>query len=111
MTFTKSKVLGQLFCSDHPKRAKASVRKLETCMAQMKSLLASHIAAPCSILGIPKILLMLLRFIDSAALNSGERLENVNQTHLVLARGKLVLQKSQEGDHFLEVGVSRALFI
>ena len=37
---------------------------------------------------------MLLRFIYGIAWNSGQRLDNVNGTHLVLARGKLVLQKS-----------------
>ena len=37
---------------------------------------------------------MLLRFIESTALSSGQRLDNVNQIHLVLASGKLVLQKS-----------------
>ena len=44
------------------------------------SILASHPAAPGSILGIPK---------------SGQRLENVDRTHLVLASGKLVLQKTE----------------
>ena len=29
-----------------------------------------------------------------AAKNSGQRLDNVNQTHLVLASGKLILQKT-----------------
>ena len=37
----------------------------------------------------PRIfLLMLLRFIHSTAYNSGHSLDNVNRTHLVLARGK-----------------------
>ena len=37
----------------------------------------------------PRIfLLMLLRFIRSTAYNSGQWLDNVNRTHLVLARGK-----------------------
>ena len=36
---------------------------------------------------------MLLRFIDSTAWKSGQRLDNVTQTHLVLASGELVLQK------------------
>ena len=42
----------------------------------------------------PRIFLyMLLRFIDSTAKNSGQRLDNVNQTHLVvLASGKLELK-------------------
>ena len=34
---------------------------------------------------------MMLRFI---AYSNGQRLDNVNQTHLVIASGKLVLQKS-----------------
>ena len=46
-------------------------------------------------LAFPRIfLLMLLTFIDWTAQNSGQRLDNVNKTHLVLASGKLVLQKS-----------------
>ena len=40
-------------------------------------------------------LLMLLSFIEGSTSNSGQRLENVNGTHLVLASGKLVLQKPQ----------------
>ena len=36
---------------------------------------------------------MLLRFIDSSVLNSGQRLDNVNKFFLVLTSGKLVLQK------------------
>ena len=36
---------------------------------------------------------MLQRFIDGPAQNSGQRLDNVNQTLLVLASGKLVLRK------------------
>ena len=36
---------------------------------------------------------MLLRFIDGTAENSGQRLDYVNQTYLVLANGKLVQQK------------------
>ena len=36
---------------------------------------------------------MQLRFIDGTAKNSGQRLDNVYQTHLVLASGKLVRQK------------------
>ena len=41
----------------------------------------------------PRIfLLMLLRFIDGTAYNSGQRHDNVNPTHLVLASGNLVLQ-------------------
>ena len=40
-----------------------------------------------------KFLLMLLIFIDNTALNIRQRLDCVNQTHLVLASGKLVLPK------------------
>ena len=36
---------------------------------------------------------MLLRFIDGTAQNSGQRLHHVIGAHLVLASGKLVLQK------------------
>ena len=36
---------------------------------------------------------MLLIFIDGTAKNSGQRLDNVNRTHPVLASGKLELQK------------------
>ena len=39
-------------------------------------------------------LLMLLRFMDW--IESGQRLDNVNGTHLVLASGKLVLQKNKK---------------
>ena len=38
---------------------------------------------------------MLLGFIDSTAKNSGQRLDNVNRTHLALASGKLVVQKTR----------------
>ena len=37
--------------------------------------------------------LMLLSLTDGTVLKSGQRLDNVDQTHLVLASGKLVLQK------------------
>ena len=50
------------------------------------SVTALHPPAPGS------LLLMLLRLIDGTACDSGQRLENVNQTHLVLVSGKLVLQ-------------------
>ena len=40
---------------------------------------------------------MLPIFIDSTAYNSGQRLDNVNKTNLVLANGKLVIQKSIRG--------------
>ena len=36
--------------------------------------------------------LMLLRFIDGTGYNIGQRNDNVNQTHLVLAGGKIELQ-------------------
>ena len=36
---------------------------------------------------------MLVIFIDGTTLNSGQRLANVNRTHLELVSGKLVLQK------------------
>ena len=36
----------------------------------------------------------LLRFTDATAQNTAQRLDNVTQTHLVLASGKLVLQKT-----------------
>ena len=46
----------------------------------------------------PRIfILMFLRFTGSTNLNSGQRLDNVNQTHLVLVSGKVVLQKGQKG--------------
>ena len=38
-------------------------------------------------------LYVLLIFIDSTGSNSGQRLDNVNQPHLVLASGKLVFLK------------------
>ena len=57
----------------------------------MESVLALHHAAPGSNLGIPKN--FSLEVIDGTALNSGQGLDHVNQTHLVLASGKLVLQK------------------
>ena len=45
-------------------------------------------------LALPRIfLLMLLRFIDDAAQNSGQRLDNVNRTQLVVASGKLIHKK------------------
>ena len=37
--------------------------------------------------------MMMQRFINITDYNSGQRLDNVNQTHLVLASGKLVHQK------------------
>ena len=63
----------------------------------MDSILASHPAAPGSNPSIPKRfsdeILKLLRLIDGTAKNSDQRLDNVYQIHLVLASGKLVLQK------------------
>ena len=37
-----------------------------------------------------------MRFIDGPVQNSGQRLDNANQTHLVLASDKLVLQKTKK---------------
>ena len=63
-------------------------------MAQLLiSILASHHTAQGSILCPRIFLLMLLRFIDGTAYNSGQRLDNVNQPRLVLTSGKQVLQK------------------
>ena len=59
-----------------------------------------HPAAPGSILRVPENNLLLQRFIDGPAKNSGQRLDNVNQTHLVLASGKPVLKKNLTGDQF-----------
>ena len=42
---------------------------------------------------------MLLRFIDGTAYNSGQRLDNVNQAHLVLAGGKLVQETLIDNRH------------
>ena len=39
------------------------------------------------------LLLMLPRFIDSTTWNSGQRLDNVNRTYLVLVSDKVALQK------------------
>ena len=39
-------------------------------------------------------LMMLFRLIDGTVKNNGQRLDNVNQNYLVLATGKLELQKS-----------------
>ena len=58
------------------------------------SILASGPAALCVILGVPNnFLSILLRFIDSNALTSGQGHENVNRTHLALACGKPLLHK------------------
>ena len=47
---------------------------------------------------------MFLIFIDGTALNSGQRLDYVNRTHLELASGNLVLQKtSSPGPKLLEI--------
>ena len=59
----------------------------------MDSVLSLHPAAPGSILRIPESFSenlgrsnsMLQRFIDGPAHNIGQRLDNVNQNHLVLA--------------------------
>ena len=63
----------------------------------MDSVLASHPAAMGSILHVPKNNSMMQRFIDSPAENRGQRLDNGNRTHLVLASGKLVLQTKNSG--------------
>ena len=42
------------------------------------------------------LLLMLLKFIGGTAKNSGQKLDNVNRTHVVLASGKLALQKASK---------------
>ena len=60
----------------------------------MDSILASHPTALGSILRIPKNKLMLQRDLMALLKNSEQRLDNVNRTHLVLASGKLVLQKN-----------------
>ena len=47
---------------------------------------------------------MLLRFIDGTAKNNELRLYNVNQTHLILASGKLVLQKRSLRQYLVRLG-------
>ena len=61
----------------------------------MDSVLALHLVALDSIYRVPKNILMLQRFMDGPALNSGQRLDKDNRIHLVQASGKLVLQKSK----------------
>ena len=51
-------------------------------------------------------ILMLLRLIGGAAYNSGQRLKNVDQAHLVKASGKLALPKKSSDDIAL-IGVFR----
>ena len=70
------------------------------------SVLATHPAAPGLILGVPKIffLLMQLSFICCTTQNSRQRLYNVNQTHIVLASGRLVLRKKLKTDADLAHG-------
>ena len=46
---------------------------------------------------------MLQIFIDATAYNSGQRRENIKQAHLVVAGGKLVLQKKDFFDTLLAV--------
>ena len=58
-------------------------------------MLASHPAAPGSILGVTKNVSL---DVEGVALNSGHRLDNVNQTHLVFAKGMRVLQKEPKGN-------------
>ena len=63
----------------------------------MDSILASHPAATGSNQSIfSEEILKLLRFIDGTALKIGRGLDSADQTHLVLASGKLVLQKNIE---------------
>ena len=45
----------------------------------------------------------LLRFIDGTAENTGQRFDNVNRTHLVLASGKLEVQKYYMGDIMIKI--------
>ena len=69
-----------------------SKKRASTIFLRSKVLLTP--AAQGLILEVPRIfLLMLLRFIDGTAENSGQRLDNDNRTHLGLVGGKLVLQK------------------
>ena len=52
------------------------------------SILASHPAAPGSFLAVPRIVFLMLRkVIDGTTYNSGQRSDDVNRTHLVLASG------------------------
>ena len=61
----------------------------------MDSALAAHPAALCSILGIPKnFSLDVAETYWQHCLEQWQRLDNVNRTHLVMASGKLVLQKT-----------------
>ena len=53
---------------------------------------------------------MLPRFIDSTAQNSGQRLGNVNRTHLVLASGKLVLQNNKNYKNYQECPMQQDSF-
>ena len=53
--------------------------------------------------------LMLLRFIDDIAKSSGQRLDNVNRTHLVLASGKLVLQKYADSGQTSNTNTSKSI--
>ena len=57
-----------------------------------------------SIPSIPKFfseeILKLLSLTHGTAENSGQRLDNVNRTHLALASGKLVLQKKNSSKRF-----------
>ena len=60
------------------------------------SILASNPAVPGFVIDVPRnYLLMLSRLKDSTAQNSGQRLYNVNPTHLVLASGKLVHKRGR----------------
>ena len=46
---------------------------------------------------------MMVKFIDGTDKNSGQRLDNVNWTDLVLASGKLVLQKEIKCSNFCNI--------
>ena len=54
---------------------------------------------------------MLLIFIDGTAQNSGQRFDNVNQTHLVLASCKLVLPEKMLSHILSTNGEIYGLFI
>ena len=53
---------------------------------------------------------MFPRFIDSTVQNSGQRLGNIIQTHLVLASGKLVLQNNKNYKNYQECPMQQDSF-
>ena len=70
----------------------------------MDGIFPTHSVALGLILGIPNMVLMLLRFIDEAAQYSRQRLYYANKTYLVPAGGKLALKTKTSfpddpGDH------------